>query len=346
MGMPSPRLGLGNRSAWYDHSKLWFSSFSLPFMSKDAAAGGRGFFARLRSGLARTRAVLNTDVGDLLRGRSSIDEDVLDDLEAVLLGADVGVEACQRLLEGLRDRVRRKQADDGAAAIAALRQGMLDILRPVTHPLELPSPGPRPFVILMVGVNGAGKTTTIGKLAARFKAQGRSVMLAAGDTFRAAAVEQLQRWGERNNVPVVAQQPGADPASVVYDALASARARSVDVLIADTAGRLHTQGGLMEELKKIKRVASKLDPEAPHETLLVIDAGMGQNALVQARQFHDAVGVTGVALTKLDGTARGGVILAIAENIRVPVRLVGVGEGPDDLRDFDADDFVEALLEA
>ena len=315
-------------------------------MSKDAAPGGRGLFARLRAGLARTRDVLTTDVTDLLRSRASIDEDLLDDLEAVLIGADVGVDASARLLAGLRERVRRKEAGDADAVLRALRDGMREILDPVCAPLRIPEDPPKPWMILMVGVNGAGKTTTIGKLAARFKAEGRSVMLAAGDTFRAAAVEQLQRWGERNAVPVIAQEQGADPASVVYDALAAAQARSVDVLIADTAGRLHTQGGLMEELKKVKRVAAKLDPTAPHETLLVIDAGMGQNAVVQARQFNDAIGVTGIALTKLDGTARGGVVLAIAEQLGIPLRLVGVGESAQDLRDFDAGDFVQALIDA
>ncbi len=315
-------------------------------MSNAEASGGRGLIARLRAGLARTRAVLTTPISDLVRGRPVVDREVLDDLEAVLLGADVGVEACQRLLGGLRDRVQRNEASDGDALLGALRGGMLEILRPVTRPLVVPARSDTPFMILMVGVNGAGKTTTSGKLAARLKADVHSVMLAAGDTFRAAAVEQLQRWGVRNDVPVIAQQPGADPASVIYDALAAARARDVGVLIADTAGRLHTQGGLMEELKKVKRVAAKLDSNAPHETLLVIDAGMGQNALVQARQFHDAVGVTGIVLTKLDGTARGGVILAVAEQLGLPLRLVGVGEGLEDLRDFDADDFVEALLGA
>ena len=313
-------------------------------MPKDDATGGRGLFARLRAGLSRTREVLNTDVSELIRGRANIDEDLLDDLEAVLLGADVGVDACERLLGGLRERVRRKEAQDQQAVMAALRSGMLDILKPVCEPLVIPE-SDGPFMILMVGVNGAGKTTTIGKLASRFRNQGRSVMLAAGDTFRAAAVEQLQQWGERNRVPVVAQHTGADPASVVYDALASARARKVDVLIADTAGRLHTQGGLMEELRKVKRVAGKLDARAPHETLLVIDAGMGQNAVVQARQFHEAVGVTGIVLTKLDGTARGGVTFAIAEQLGLPLRMVGVGEGIDDLRDFDAEEFVRALLD-
>jgi len=314
-------------------------------MSKDVAHGGRGFFARLRSGLARTRAVLTSDVSDLVRGRTAIDEALVDELESVLLGADVGIDACERLLGGLRERVRRNEAADAGAVLAALRRGMLDILAPVAVPLVIPARD-APFMILMVGVNGAGKTTTIGKLAARFKREGRSVMLAAGDTFRAAAVEQLQQWGTRNAVPVLSQHAGADPASVIYDALASARARGVDVLIADTAGRLHTQGGLMDELRKIKRVAAKLDPTAPHETLLVLDAGMGQNAIVQARQFNDAIGVDGLVLTKLDGTAKGGAMFAIAHALGLPVRMVGVGEGIDDLRDFVAEDFVKALLDA
>jgi fused signal recognition particle receptor len=314
-------------------------------MPKDDAHGGRGFFARLRAGLARTRAVLTSDVTDLVRGRTAIDEALVDELEAVLLVADVGVDASHRLLGGLRERVRRNEAADATAVIAALRRAMLEVLAPVAVPLVIPR-GNAPFMILMVGVNGAGKTTTIGKLAARFKSEGRSVMLAAGDTFRAAAVEQLQQWGKRNAVPVVSQHAGADPASVIYDALASARARGVDVLIADTAGRLHTQGGLMDELRKIKRVAAKLDPAAPHETLLVLDAGMGQNAIVQARQFHDALGVGGLVLTKLDGTAKGGAVFAIAHALGLPVRFVGVGEGIDDLRDFVAEDFVTALLDA
>ena len=315
-------------------------------MPQDEPSRGRGLFARLRAGLARTREVLNTDITELVRTSARIDEDLLDELEAVLLGADVGVDATGRLLSGLRERVRRKQEEDADAVLTALRAGMQEILDPVCAPLVVPSPGPMPFVILMVGVNGAGKTTTIGKLASRLKGEGRSVVLAAGDTFRAAAVEQLQQWGRRIDVPVVAQHTGADPASVVFDALQSAKARKADVLIADTAGRLHTQGGLMEELKKIKRVTTKLDASAPHETLLVIDAGMGQNAIVQARQFHEAVGVTGIALTKLDGTARGGVVLAIAEQLGLPLRFVGVGEGVEDLREFDSGDFVKALLDA
>lgn len=313
-------------------------------MPNDDSTGKRGLFSRLRAGLARTREVLTTDIAELVRGRAAIDENLLEELETLLLGADVGVDACERLLSGLRTQVRRKEACDSEAVLLALRTGMLAILEPVAQPLRVRQ-GNAPFVILMVGVNGAGKTTTIGKLAARFKAQGLSVMLAAGDTFRAAAVEQLQQWGERNGITVVAQAPGADPASVVYDALESATARKIDVLIADTAGRLHTQGGLMDELRKIKRVATKIDSTAPHETLLVIDAGMGQNAIVQAREFHNAVGIDGLVLTKLDGTARGGVVFAIAHQLGLPLRLIGVGEGIEDLRDFEAQEFVKALLD-
>ena len=313
-------------------------------MPNDDSTGKRGLFSRLRAGLARTREVLTTDVSELLRGRVAIDEDLVEELETLLLGADVGVDACEQLLSGLRAQVRRKEAGDSEAVLLALRAGMLAILEPVAQPLRVQH-GNSPFVLLMVGVNGAGKTTTIGKLAARFKAQGLSVMLAAGDTFRAAAVEQLQQWGERNGVTVVAQAPGADPASVIYDALESATARKIDVLIADTAGRLHTQGGLMDELRKIKRVATKIDSSAPHETLLVIDAGMGQNAIAQAREFHNAIGIDGLVLTKLDGTARGGVVFAIAHQLGLPLRLIGVGEGIEDLRDFDAQEFVKALLD-
>ena len=313
-------------------------------MSNDDDTPKRGLFSRLRAGLARTREVLTTDVTELVRGRTSIDEDLIEELETILLGADVGVAACEQLLSKLRESVRRKEAGDSEAVLRALRDGMLALLEPVAQPLRVER-GQRPFVILMVGVNGAGKTTTIGKLAARFQAQGLSVMLAAGDTFRAAAVEQLQQWGRRNDVAVVAQAPGADPASVVFDALESATAKNIDVLIADTAGRLHTQGGLMDELRKIKRVIGKIDPDAPHETLLVIDAGMGQNAIEQARVFHEAVSVDGLVLTKLDGTARGGVVFTIAQQLGLPLRLIGIGEGIDDLRDFEAEDFVKALID-
>jgi fused signal recognition particle receptor len=314
-------------------------------MPNDDSTGKQSLFSRLRAGLARTREVLTTDVTELVRGWSTIDENLIEELETILLGADVGVDACERLLGGLRESVRRKEASDSEAVLRALRQGMLAILEPVAQPLQV-KPGTAPFVILMVGVNGAGKTTTIGKLAARFKAQGLSVMLAAGDTFRAAAVEQLQTWGQRNGMTVIAQAPGADPASVIFDALESATARKIDVLIADTAGRLHTQGGLMDELRKIKRVASKIDSSAPHETILVIDGAMGQNAIAQAREFHNAIGVDGLVLTKLDGTARGGVVFAIAQQLGLPLRFIGVGEGIDDLRDFDALEFVKALLDA
>jgi len=253
------------------------------------------------------------------------------------------VEATERIIEHLNRSIRRREAENVEAVRRVLGEAMGEILAPCVKPLEVPA-GRHPFVILMVGVNGVGKTTTIAKLAARFRGQGLSVMLAAGDTFRAAAVEQLQIWGERNHVPVVAQHTGADPASVIYDALQAAQARGADVLIADTAGRLHTQGHLMEELRKIKRVMGKLDAEAPHEVMLVVDAGTGQNALSQAGQFNEAVGLTGITLTKLDGTARGGIIFALAERMGIPIRFVGVGESAEDLRPFDANEFVEALL--
>ena len=279
----------------------------------------------------------------LLAGRRALDDELVEDMETVLLSSDVGIEATRRIMDELRRRAQSNRLDDESALAEALRGAMVDILEPVSRPLRL-SPA-SPFVILMVGVNGTGKTTSAAKLAHRFKGEGRSVLLAAGDTFRAAAIEQLQTWGERLAIPVIAQHSGADSASVVYDALASARARGTNLLIADTAGRLHTQSGLMEELKKVRRVVKKLDAEAPHETLLVIDASTGQNALSQARQFTEAVGVSGLILTKLDGTAKGGIIFAIAQSIGIPIRYVGVGEGLDDLRDFDAHDFVDALLE-
>ncbi len=310
----------------------------------DADAAGRdkpSFFGRLKAGLSRTRRGLFGGLGEFLRGRA-VDDEALEEIEMHLLAADVGVEATQAIIDDLTARLGRKELKDSEALFAALRDDMLRLLEPVSRPLE--PAGHRPFVILMVGVNGVGKTTTIGKLARRFQREGRSVMLAAGDTFRAAAVEQLCAWGERNDVPVIAQQRAADPASVIFDALQSARARGVDVLIADTAGRLHTQANLMEELKKIKRVMAKVDETAPHEVMLVVDAGTGQNALAQARQFHEAVGVTGIALTKLDGTAKGGVIFAIARKTGIPIRYIGVGEQIDDLRPFDAREFVDALF--
>jgi fused signal recognition particle receptor len=277
-------------------------------------------------------------------GKKAIDDDLLEEIETLLLTADVGVEATQALMSDLTNRVARKQLNDSEALSVALREDMQAILQPVEQPLVLPEDNSKPFVILMVGINGAGKTTTIGKLAKRFQAEGRSVMLAAGDTFRAAAVDQLKVWGERNNVPVIAQHNRADSASVIFDALQAATARGIEVLIADTAGRLHTQANLMEELKKVRRVINKLDPAAPHETMLVIDAGIGQNALVQAKQFHQAIGVTGLTLSKLDGTAKGGIVFAIAKQTGLPIRFIGVGEQVDDLRRFEAASFVEALL--
>ncbi|ALP54677.1 cell division protein FtsY [Candidatus Tenderia electrophaga] len=302
-----------------------------------------GFFGRLKERLSRTSSNISEGVASLVMGKKTIDAEVLDELETQLLSADVGVEATMAIIEDLTARMKRKQLNDVDALFAALRDNMLEILQPVERPLSLEAQT-QPYVILMVGINGAGKTTTIGKLAKRFQSEGKSVMLAAGDTFRAAAVEQLQTWGERNNVPVVAQQRNADPASVAFDAVQAAKARQVDVLIVDTAGRLHTQSNLMEELKKIKRVMGKLDEQAPHEVLLVLDGGIGQNAVAQAEQFHQAVGVSGLALTKLDGTAKGGVVFAIAKKLGLPIRLIGVGEGIDDLRDFKADEFVDALL--
>lgn len=302
-----------------------------------------GLLARLRQGLAKTGRLLNTDIRDLVPVGRKIDDELLEELETRLLLADVGVEATTAIIQDLTKRLARAQLRDSAALFAALREDMAAILAPSSRPLVIAT-DKRPFVILVVGINGAGKTTTIGKLAKRLQGEGKSVLLAAGDTFRAAAVEQLQVWGERNGIPVIAQGSGADTASVIFDALQGAKSRGIDVLIADTAGRLHTQSNLMEELKKVKRVLGKLDASAPHEVLLVLDAGTGQNALQQAQQFHQAIGVTGIALTKLDGTAKGGIIFAIAKRLGLPIRFIGVGEGIDDLRVFEAGEFVEALL--
>ncbi len=311
--------------------------------SGDEPVETAGFFGRLKERLSRTSNNITEGVAALVLGKKAIDAEVLDALETQLLTADVGVEATLAIIADLTARMQRKQLDDVDALFAALRENMLQILKPVSLPL-LTNMEQGPFVILMVGINGAGKTTTIGKLAKRFQREGKTVMLAAGDTFRAAAVEQLQVWGERNGVHVIAQQRAADPAAVMFDAVQAAKARGIDVLIADTAGRLHTQANLMEELKKIKRVMGKIDPQAPHEVLLVLDGGIGQNAVVQAEQFYKAVGVTGLVLTKLDGTAKGGVIFAIAKKLGLPIRFIGVGEGIDDLRDFNAEKFVDALL--
>lgn len=300
-----------------------------------------GFFARLKRSLIKTRQNLGSGFVGLFRGKK-IDDDLFDELEEQLLIADVGVETTRKIITRLTEHASRKQLKDAEALIALLKAEMSEILAKVDMPLAIDSK--TPFVILMVGVNGVGKTTTIGKLARQYQAQGKSVMLAAGDTFRAAAVEQLQVWGERNNVPVVAQHTGADSASVIYDALQAAKARGVDVLIADTAGRLQNKSHLMEELKKIVRVMKKLDEDAPHEVMLTLDASTGQNAVSQAKLFNEAVGLSGITLTKLDGTAKGGVIFAIADQFGIPIRYIGVGESIDDLRPFKADDFIEALF--
>jgi fused signal recognition particle receptor len=303
----------------------------------------KGFFSRLASGLSKTRSGFSDGVANLLLGKKEIDDDLLEDLETQLVMADVGVEATREIMAKLTERVGRKELTDSDALFEALIKELQDILAPCEQPLVIDS-ADKPYVILMVGINGVGKTTTIGKLAKQFQAKGKSVMLAAGDTFRAAAVEQLQVWGERNDVPVVAQHTGADSASVLYDALEAATARGVDILIADTAGRLHTKDNLMGELEKVVRVMKKIDPEAPHEVMLVLDAGTGQNALNQATQFQKSVGVTGLTLTKLDGTAKGGVIFALAKQLGLPVRFIGIGEGINDLRPFDANDFTRALF--
>ena len=305
----------------------------------------QGFLSRFKQGLSKTRHQLGDGIGRLLLGKKEIDADLLEELETLLLRADLGIETTQLILQQLTEAVERKQLADGDAVFMALKTKLEAILSAVTHPLILETPDKSPFVILMVGVNGAGKTTTIGKLAQQYKQAGKKVMLAAGDTFRAAAVEQLQAWGERNQVPVIAQQTGADSASVIFDALKAATARGIDVLIADTAGRLHTQHNLMDELKKIKRVLHKLNIDAPHETLLVLDASVGQNALNQARQFHQSVGLTGIVMTKLDGTAKGGILFAIAHELGIPFRYIGVGEGIDDLRTFDAQQLIEAMFQ-
>lgn len=307
-----------------------------------------GWLQRLKHGLSRTRNAFSQSLQSLFLGRKTIDDELLEDIETVLLTADIGVDATQTLIDGLTARLSRNELSDPTALFEALKTDMVSILTPVEQPLDLAAiknrPNQRPYVLLMVGINGAGKTTTIGKLAKHCQKEGLSVMLAAGDTFRAAAVEQLKAWGERNQVPVIAQSGRADSASVIYDALQAATARDIDVLIADTAGRLHTKDNLMEELKKVRRVLGKLDPEAPHETMLVLDAGTGQNALNQARQFHQAVNVSGITVTKLDGTAKGGIVFAVAQQLALPIRFIGVGEQIDDLRPFQAEAFVEALF--
>jgi fused signal recognition particle receptor len=304
--------------------------------------GVRGLFSRLRARLNRGEGLLTRDLRELLPGRR-IDAELLDELETRLLSADVGVDATERILEDLRTRVARNELADFDALLAALGAAITALLAPLARPLIIGAEQ-RPFVVLVVGVNGSGKTTSIGKLARRLRDQGRTVMLAAGDTFRAAAVEQLEAWGARNDVPVISQAAGADPAAVIFDALSAARGRGIDVLLADTAGRLQNQAHLMDELRKVKRVLARIDPSAPHEVLLVLDASQGQNALSQARVFHQALGVTGIVLTKLDGTAKGGIVLAIAAELGIPLRYVGIGESATDFGEFDVEDFVTALL--
>ncbi len=301
-----------------------------------------GFFSRLKKGLLKTKANIGSGFASIFKGKK-IDDDLFEDLETQLLTADLGVDTTMKLIDNLTDAADRKQLKDGEALYDLMKQEMAEMLKVAEKPLEINS-DKKPFVILMVGVNGVGKTTTIGKLAKQFQQEGKSVMLAAGDTFRAAAVEQLQVWGERNDIPVVAQHTGADSASVVFDAFQAAKARNVDVLIADTAGRLQNKDNLMQELEKIARVMKKLDPDAPHEVMLTIDAGTGQNAISQVNLFNKAVGLTGISLTKLDGTAKGGVIFAVADKFQIPIRYIGVGEGIDDLRTFKSDDFIEALF--
>ncbi len=303
----------------------------------------QSFFSSLKKRLSKTRAALSVGVGDILLGKKQIDNDLLEKLEDQLLMADVGIQATQKITQRITQAASRDALNDGESLLPVLKQCMVDILSPSASPLSIDGQH-KPFVILMVGVNGAGKTTTAGKLAQQFQNQGLRVMLAAGDTFRAAAVEQLQIWGQRLDIPVISQGQGADAASVMYDALKSAQARNIDVLIADTAGRLHTQNNLMDELAKIKRVLGKIDPSAPHETMLVLDAGTGQNALSQASNFKQDIGVTGITLTKLDGTARGGMIFSVSENLQLPIRYIGVGESVEDLREFDSEEFVDALM--
>ncbi|MCH8943691.1 MAG: signal recognition particle-docking protein FtsY [Proteobacteria bacterium] len=314
------------------------------FAKKEKPEKRPGFIKRLRAKINRGDNWLTYDLARLAPG-GTIDADVLEELESLLVMADVGIDTSERIIRELQQRLARKELNDIEALRAGLEKSLLSILDPVEIPLEIDS-SDTPFVILMVGVNGAGKTTTIGKLARRFQDDGHSVMLAAGDTFRAAAVEQLQVWGERNNVPVVAQHSGADPAAVIFDAWQAAKARNIDILLADTAGRLQNQAGLMDELAKIKRVVASRDESAPHEIMLVLDASQGQNALIQAEKFHEALGLTGITVTKLDGSAKGGILLAIADRLRVPVRFIGIGEAADDMQPFSAGEFVSALLQS
>lgn len=303
-----------------------------------------GLFKRMQQGLSRTRGGLSDGLASLLLGKKEIDEDLLEELETQLIMADVGIETTQAIMKKINEKINRKEVNNSDALYHALIAELQGILKKVERPLET-NTGQKPYIILMVGINGVGKTTTIGKLTKQFQAKNKKVMLAAGDTFRAAAVEQLQTWGERNNVPVIAQHTGADSASVLFDAVKAAQARDIDILIADTAGRLHNKDNLMQELEKVVRVMKKVDLSAPHEVMLVLDAGTGQNAVNQTKQFKEVVGVTGLTLTKLDGTAKGGIIFSLAEQFGIPVRYIGIGEGIDDLRTFNAEEFTKALFQ-
>jgi len=298
---------------------------------------------RLKQSLKRTRALFTQSLATLFLGKKHIDDELFETLETLLLSSDTGVETTQNIMKHLTTQVSRRELSDPAALFQSLQTLLIDFLQPYVRPLVI-STSSKPFVILFIGINGAGKTTTIGKLAKKLQLEHHKVILAAGDTFRAAAVEQLKAWGEKNAIPVIAQGSGSDSAAVIFDALQSANARNADVLLADTAGRLHTQHHLIEELKKIKRVMGKLDPTAPHETLLILDASIGQNGLAQAKQFHEALGVTGLIVTKMDGTAKGGILFSIAQQLKLPIRFIGTGEGIDDLQPFDAKEFVEAIL--
>ena len=334
------------KKSFFDRFKRDNSESGVSSASENAAQSDSGdkkttqtFLRRMRSALSRT----SSGFGSLFLGKKVIDAEILEELETLLLVADVGIEVTESIIKQLTEQVKRNQLQDGAALHSALKKLLHAKLQPCEMAL-IPESDNGPYVILVVGVNGVGKTTTIGKIANRLRQQGQSVLLAAGDTFRAAAVEQLQAWGERNKVPVVAQHTGADSASVIFDAIQAAKSRGIDVVIADTAGRLHNKANLMEELEKVKRVAGKLDDAAPHEVLLVLDAGTGQNAVAQMTQFNQSVGVSGIALTKLDGTAKGGVIFALAQQFSTPIRYIGVGEGQEDLQSFVASDFIEALM--
>jgi fused signal recognition particle receptor len=302
-----------------------------------------GLFTRLKAGLTRSREALSTSLASVFLGKKVIDQALLKKLESVLISADLGFDTTQLVIQQLTQKVSRAELQDVSALQVALKDILASLIQPYQIPL-VPSDAFKPFVILMIGVNGAGKTTTIGKLTSYFLSQGKKVMLAAGDTFRAAAIEQLKVWGEQHDVPVIAQKSGSDSASVVFDAFQAAKARHVNILIADTAGRLHTQSNLMEELKKVARVLKKLDESAPHEVMLVLDAAIGQNALAQAKAFYAALGVTGITLTKLDGTAKGGIIFNIAQTLKLPVRFIGFGESHEDLKAFDASEFIDALF--